>query len=69
MKTLDYDYTRDFNKLVKIRGYVKIDYYITDTADLKPNKVYYTGDLIKVIERVTQFDGDPIRVYPVMYTD
>lgn len=63
--TLDYDYTRDFNELKRIRGYVKIDYYITDTPDLKPNEVYMTGDLIKVIERVTEFDGDPIQIIPV----
>ena len=60
--TLDYDYTRDFNELKRIREYVKIDYYITDTPDLKPNKVYCAGDLIKVIERVTEFDGEPIQL-------
>ena len=61
-ETLDYNYTRDFNELVKIRGYVKIDYYITDTPDLKANEVYYSGDLIKVIECVTQFDGEPVQI-------
>lgn len=60
-QTLEYDYTRDFNELVRIRLYVKIDYYITDTPDLVKNEVYFTGDLIKVIERVTEFDGEPIQ--------
>ena len=64
-KTLDYDYARDFNELVKIREYVKVDYYITDTPDLKQNEVYFTGDLIKVIERVTEFDGDAIQYIQV----
>ena len=58
--TLDYDYSKDFDELVKIRGYVKTDYYITDTSDLQPNEIYFTGDIIKVIEKVTEFENDGI---------
>ena len=59
-ETIDHDFTNDFNELVKIRGYVKNDYYITDTSDLKENEVYFTGDLIKIIEKVTEFENEPI---------
>lgn len=58
--TIDYDYSKDFDELVKIRGYVKIDYYITNTSDLQPNEVYFTGDIIKVIEKVTEFENEGI---------
>lgn len=58
--TIDYDYSKDFEELVKIRGYVKTDYYITDTSDMKPNEIYFTGDIIKVIEKVTEFENDGI---------
>ena len=60
--TIDHDYTSDFNELVKIRGYVKIDYFITDTSDLKENEVYFTGNLIKIIEKVTEFENEPIKL-------
>lgn len=63
--TLDYDYTKEFNEIKRICGYVKLDYYITDTSDLKLGEVYYTGDLIKVIEHATEFDGDPIQIVSV----
>ena len=56
--TIDYDYTADFEEIKKIRGYIKIDYYITDTEDLKTGECYFTGDIIKVIRKVTSFDGE-----------
>lgn len=36
--TIYHDYTADFEDYRKARGYVKIDYYITDTPDLKKGR-------------------------------
>lgn len=60
---LDYDYEKDFYTLAKLRQYVINDYYVSDSM-LKPNEVYFNGDLIKIIEIVTEFEGDAITVIP-----
>lgn len=59
--SIDHDYTGDFEEYRKARGYVKIDYYITDTPDLEINHVYCAGkNLIKPIEYVLSFENEPI---------
>jgi hypothetical protein len=55
--SLDYDYTKDFETLVKIRGYINLKYYVTD-SELEVGKVYFNGDIIKVLELVTSFEGE-----------
>lgn len=55
--TIDYDYTKDFERLVKIRGYINIKYYVTD-SELEIGKVYFNGDIIKPLELVTSFEGE-----------
>ena len=64
--TLDYDYSDDFNKLAEIRGYMWLDYYITDTPDLCDGKVYCCGKfLIKAIECVATFEDEGMHIIPV----
>lgn len=41
--SLEHDYSEDFERYTKLRGYVKLDYYITDSSDLKPGEVYFRG--------------------------
>ena len=61
--TLDHDYMADFEEYREIRGYVKIDYYVTDTENLEYGKVYCCGDfLIKVVEKIYTFENDPIGI-------
>lgn len=62
--TIDYDYTKDFNELKNIREYYKLDYFITDSK-LENDEVYFTGDLIKIIEKVAEFEGEPITIKTV----
>lgn len=58
-----HDYTADFEEYLDIRGYYKVDYYITDTPDLEPGKVYCCGDfLIKAIEQIGTFENEPITI-------
>lgn len=59
--SIEHDYTADFVEYRKARGFVKIDYYITDTPDLEINQVYCAGKcLIKPIEHVLSFENEPI---------
>ena len=61
--TLSHDYAKDFEEYRRIRGYVKIDYYITDTPDMMDGKVYCCGDFMaKAIELVGTFENEPIRL-------
>lgn len=61
--TIGYDYTVDFVNYVRLRGYLKIDYYISDSNDLEPGEVYCCGNfLIKIIECVTTFEDEPRRI-------
>lgn len=59
--TIDYDYAKDFEYLKELRGYIKIDYVITD-SELELGKVCFNGDLIKPIAKITSFEAEPIRV-------
>lgn len=61
--TLSHDYAKDFEAYRSLRGYVTIDYYITDTPDMVDGKVYCCGDfLAKAIELIGAFENEPIRV-------
>lgn len=59
--TLSHNYDKDFEEYRSIRGYIKIDYYITDTPDMVDGKVYCCGNfLAKAIELVGTFENEPI---------
>lgn len=61
--TISHNYDTDFEEYCKLRGYVKIDYYITDTEGMVDGKVYCCGNfLVKALECVTSFEGEPIRL-------
>lgn len=55
--SINHDYSKDFERLVEIRGYVNIKYYVTD-SDLEVGEVYFNGDIIKVLELVTSFENE-----------
>lgn len=59
--TIDYDYTKDFEYLKGYRGYVMLDYVISD-SELELGKVYFNGDLIKPIAKVTSFEAEPVTI-------
>ncbi len=61
---LDYNYSKDFEELRKLRGYVTQDYVITD-SEFELGHVYFNGDLIKPLEKVSSFEGEPIKVIPI----
>lgn len=64
--SISHDYTVDFNYYLNLRGYVKVDYYITDTPDLKIGHVYCCGKfLIKVLEHVAEFENEPRIIKPL----
>ena len=59
--SIEHDYTPDFEEYRQANGFVKIDYYITDTPDLEIGQVYCAGKfLIKPIEYVLSFENEPI---------
>ena len=62
--SLDYNYSKDFEELRKLRGYVTKDYIISD-SEFEIGHVYFNGDLIKPLEKVSSFEGEPIRVIPI----
>lgn len=63
--TIDYDYTKDFEYLKGYRGYVMLDYVISD-SELELGQVYFNGDLIKPIAKVASFEGEPITIIVAM---
>jgi hypothetical protein len=61
--SLSHDYAKDFEEYRNLRGYVKIDYYTTDTPDMVDGKVYCCGTfLVKAVELVSTFENEPIRL-------
>lgn len=62
--SLDYNYSKDFEELRKLWGYVMQDYVITD-SEFELGHVYFNGDLIKPLEKVSSFKGEPIKVIPI----
>ena len=65
--SLDYNYSKDFEELRKLRGYVTKDYIISD-SEFEIGQVYFNGDLIKPLEKVSSFEGEPIGVIPIKTT-
>jgi hypothetical protein len=64
--TLDHNYNKEFEEIKALCGYIKIDYYITDTENLVDGNVYCCGkSLIKAIECVGSFENDPITIKPI----
>ena len=59
--SIDYDYTSDFEYLKKLRGYAMLDYVVTD-SEFELGRVYFNGDLIKPIEKVSSFEGERVQV-------
>lgn len=59
--SLDYDYTDDFECLKKFKGYTMLDYVITD-SELELGHVYFNGDLIKPLKKVSSFEGERIQI-------
>lgn len=59
--SLDYDYTDDFEVLKKFKGYTMLDYVITD-SEFELGQVYFNGDLIKPLEKVSSFEGERIQI-------
>ncbi len=59
--SLDYDYTSDFEYLKKVRGYTMLDYVVTD-SEFELGQVYFNGDLIKPLEKVSSFEGERTKV-------
>lgn len=63
-ESISYDYTKDFEDLKAERGYIKEDYFVTD-SEYELGNVYFCGDLIKAIKKITSFDGEAVGVKPV----
>lgn len=62
--SIEHDYTPDFEECRKARGFVKVDYYITDTPDLEIGQVYCAGkNLIKPLEYILAFENEPIHLH------
>lgn len=59
--TIDYNYAKDFEYLKALRGYVTLDYVISD-SELELGKVCFNGDLIKPIAKVTSFEAEPVTI-------
>lgn len=59
--SVDYDYTSDFEYLKKVRGYTMLDYAITD-SEFELGQVYFNGDLIKPLEKVSSFEGERVQI-------
>ncbi len=58
---IDFDYSKDFERVKGIRGYVRIDYHISDEPNLGVGEVFCTGDsLIKIVGKACEFDGTPV---------
>lgn len=58
---LEYDYSKDFENIKKYRGYIKIDYIITD-SELEIEKIYFNGNLIKPIKKISSFEEEQIKI-------
>lgn len=66
--SIEHDYSTDFEQLVKLRGYVNIKYYVTD-SDLEVGEVYFNGDIIRVLELVTSFENESPQLISVVVED